>query len=687
MKKTSNRLVLETSPYLLQHAHNPVDWYSWGNEAFEAAIAADKPILVSIGYATCHWCHVMERESFEDEKVARFMNEHFINIKIDREERPDVDAVYMEAVQAIAGNGGWPLNCFLTPQRKPFYGGTYFPPRPMYGRASWSQVLQQLANAWQNQKESVLDQAERLVAMIKRNENLFISQDILQINSEDAFVPETAATIFKSMSRSFDRDHGGFGGAPKFPGTMSLQFLLEYGQLARQQEATDHVMLSLDKMISGGIYDQLGGGFARYSTDQEWLAPHFEKMLYDNALLVNLLSNAFKLSRKKLYKETIHETLEFVLREMTSPEGGFYSAMDADSEGVEGKFYVWDKTEVEAILGDDAGLFCEFYDITEKGNWEYTNILRRLSTFEDFAAAKEIDIEILKSRLARNRLQLKAVRDRRTWPLLDDKIILSWNALMCSAFANASHALREEKYAAVAVRNLHFIWDKMSKEEGGFCHTYKGGVQKYDAFLDDLAFLMQACLDVYQLDFDVLWIERANLLYEEITTRFLDEEDGLFFFTSREEDIDPELIVRKKDLFDNALPSGNSVMARNLQRLWTLTGNVKCRESAILMLKRLQKQAEKYPTSFGMWLSCILAATYSEKEVAVIGRDFKPVSKSILEHFIPFMSIMSSEEADELYPLLKDRPAGNDTLIYVCKHFSCHLPVKVTEEALSLLKD
>ena len=686
MKKISNRLIRETSPYLLQHAHNPVDWYPWGNEAFDAAIAADKPILVSIGYATCHWCHVMERESFEDENIAAFMNEHFINIKIDREERPDVDAVYMEAVQAIAGNGGWPLNCFLTPERKPFYGGTYFPPRPMYGRASWGQVLQQLSNAWLTKKETILDQAERLVAVIARNERLFVNADVFDIQLEEVFVPEKAAAIYDTMSRSFDRNHGGFGQAPKFPGTMSLQFLLEYARLSDRPEAAEFAFFSLDKMIMGGIYDQVGGGFARYATDQEWLAPHFEKMLYDNALLVNLLANAYKISHKELYKETIAETLEWVTREMMSPEGGFYAAMDADSEGVEGKFYVWDKAEVESILGGDSELFCDFYDITEKGNWEYTNILRRLQTFEAFAAEREISVAALKLQFDLNRRQLKEVRDKRIWPLLDDKIILSWNALMCSAFANASQALKEDRYGDIAIANLQFIFDKMSLKAGGFCHTYKNGIQKYDAYLDDLSFLIQACLDVYQISFDTQWIEKAKEILVVVRKDFYDKEDGLFFFTALGKGTEPALIVRKKDLFDNALPSGNSVMARNLQRLWILTGDTECRESAILMLKRLLKQAEKYPTSFSMWLSCILAAIYPAKEVAVIGQAYRGISKSILEHFIPFLSIMASPDKQNGYPLLKDREAGDDTEIYVCEQFTCHRPVKMIEEALSLLK-
>ncbi len=353
---------------------------------------------------------------------------------------------------------------------------------------------------------------------------------------------------------------------------------------------------------------------------------------------------------------------------------------------MEGKFYVWDKAEVVSILGEESDLFCDFYDITEKGNWEYTNILRRLQTFETFAAEKGIPVTKLKQQLAHNRRQLKEVRDKRIWPILDDKIILSWNALMCSAFANASHALKEDRYGDIAIRNLHFIFDKMSLDGGGFCHTYKNGIQKYEAFLDDLSYLIQACLDVYQVSFDAMWIEKAKEILAIVMRDFYDEEDGLFFFTAVGKGAEPDLIVRKKDLFDNALPSGNSVMARNLQRLWILTGDSECRESAILMLKRILKQAEKYPTSFGNWLSCILAAIYPAKEVAVVGKAYLGISKTILEHFIPFLSIMASGDKQQEYPLLKDREAGEETDIYVCEQFSCHRPVKLIEKALSLLK-
>ncbi|HRI58481.1 MAG TPA: thioredoxin domain-containing protein, partial [Saprospiraceae bacterium] len=466
-----NKLQSETSPYLLQHAHNPVDWYAWRPEAFERARAEQKPILVSIGYSTCHWCHVMERESFENEDIAAFMNERFINIKVDREERPDVDAIYMDACQILTGGGGWPLNCFLTPEGKPFYAGTYFPPRPAHNRPSWLQLLQHLANIWETQRDVALDQAEKLTAHIARSDDIFIQKpsnpnpetlkpsnpETLQPSNPPTLKPSNLESIYYQMRERFDRVEGGFGGAPKFPSTMAIQYLLNYHWFTGNPEALEQAVLSLDKMIHGGIYDQLGGGFARYATDREWLVPHFEKMIYDNALLVSVLSEAYKLTGKALYKETIEETLHYVRREMTGADGGFYSAQDADSEGVEGKFYVWDKGEIGEILGGEAQLFCAFYGVTEHGNWEEKNILWRPVSYEAFAAANDTEVGRLKSRLQSGREKLFAVRSKRIWPGLDNKVLLSWNALMTSAYCAAFTALGNEEYRTTAVRNIEFL--------------------------------------------------------------------------------------------------------------------------------------------------------------------------------------------------------------------------------------
>ena len=480
-----NHLQHETSPYLLQHANNPVNWHAWKTAAFERAKLEDKPILVSIGYSTCHWCHVMERESFEDHEVADFMNENFVCIKVDREERPDVDQIYMEACQVMTGGGGWPLNCFLLPDRRPFYAGTYYPPMPAYNRPSWLQVLMNISHAYQHKRDTIGEQAQRLTEIIQNSGNTFTSGNKLRVVSdEQPFSDALLKNIFQNLQKQFDTASGGFGGAPKFPGTMSLNYLFAYHFYFGEKSALDHALLSLDKMAMGGIYDQLGGGFARYATDAKWLVPHFEKMLYDNALLVGVLADAYKITKKELYRETIEETLAWVKREMTSDEGGFYSAQDADSEGVEGKFYVWDKAEVEQVLNGDADLFSKFYDVTEKGNWEEKNILWRKVDFEEFSKEANIPVSDIKSRLAEGRKKLFEVRSRRIWPSLDDKLLLDWNALMCSAFAKAYAALGVEEYRDTAVRNLDFILKKFTQSDGlTLFHTYKSGMAQYDAFL------------------------------------------------------------------------------------------------------------------------------------------------------------------------------------------------------------
>ena len=439
-----NHLIKETSPYLLQHANNPVDWYAWKPEAFARAKAEDKPILVSIGYSTCHWCHVMEHESFENQTVAAFMNAHFVCIKVDREERPDVDQIYMEACQIISGNGGWPLNCFLLPDGRPFFAGTYYPPTSAYGRPSWTQVLKNLSDAYVHKREIVEQQAEQLTDMIRNSDKNHVKNkdnteggnfQTFEGDVTNVFDRDYLNNAFYAMRERFDRVEGGWGGAPKFPSTMSIQFLLDYYFYTKNEEALAHAELSLQKMIQGGIYDQIGGGFARYATDRAWLIPHFEKMLYDNALLISVISDAYKLTKRDIYSETIEETLTFIQREMSHTEGGFFSAYDADSEGVEGKFYVWQKAEIEAALGEEAALFCEFYDVSEEGNWEENNILWRQKSYSEFVTEKGIDATILKEKLRICRKKLFDIREKRIKPGLDDKILLSWNALMISAFA------------------------------------------------------------------------------------------------------------------------------------------------------------------------------------------------------------------------------------------------------------
>jgi uncharacterized protein YyaL (SSP411 family) len=677
-----NQLRHETSPYLLQHANNPVHWYAWKPEAFEKARAEDKPILVSIGYATCHWCHVMERESFEDVEVAGYMNENFVCIKVDREERPDVDQIYMEACQIMSGGGGWPLNCFLTPDGRPFFAGTYYPPVPSYNRPSWLQVLMNISSAYERQRDTVESQANRLTDMIR---NAGGTLTAIRQQAEVPGLPFHAVllqNIFHGLSRQFDHQNGGFGGAPKFPGTMALQFLLQYHYYFRETEALEHVTRSLDKMAMGGIYDQLGGGFARYATDAAWLVPHFEKMLYDNALLVGLLADAYQLTGKPLYRQTMEETLEWVRREMTSSEGGFYSALDADSEGVEGKCYVWDKAEVDAILGADAAVFCAYYGVSEEGNWEHHNILWREKDLASFAREHDLDVQELDTRLSICRQRLFEVRSRRVPPGLDDKILLDWNALMCTAYARAYAATGEASYRESACRALDFLLERLLQPDGiSLYHTYREGKAQYNAFLDDYAFLIEALLEVAQVTYDYRYLQQARQYIEYVLEQFLDREEALFYFTSsRQQDI----LLRRKDLYDSATPSGNSTMVRNLQRAGILLGREDWRELAGRCLLKLRDAVERYPSSFGRWATAMVGEVMGTAEIAVTGAQAFELADQIQREFLPHKVLMATAAPDESFPLLAAKAAG-ETLIYVCRNYACLQPVRTLEEFRKLV--
>ncbi len=678
-----NRLQYETSPYLLQHAHNPVDWYAWKPEAFEKARRENKPILVSIGYSTCHWCHVMERESFEKEDIAAFMNEHFVNIKVDREERPDVDSIHMEACQVISGSGGWPLNCFLTPDGRPFFAGTYYPPQPAYNRPSWIQVLHSMLHHFRDKREVVEEQANRLVEIIKSSESVFLGDSLTQENQRLQFTPVALQNIYYQFEKRFDRENGGFGGAPKFPGSMSLDFLLQYHHYLDEPGALEHVELSLKQMIHGGIYDQLGGGFSRYATDAEWLVPHFEKMLYDNALLGSLLSDVYKLTKKDLYREAIEETLEFIQREMTSEEGGFYAALDADSEGVEGKFYVWDKTEIDQILGEDASLFNDFYQVTEEGNWEETNILWRPQSYGMYALEKGMKPDLFEKQLKVLRDKLFEARKSRIRPHLDDKILLDWNALMCTAYAKAYAALGKPEYKATAEKNLHFLLKKFQQADGiSLYHTYKEGKTQYDAFLDDYANLIEAIFHVYNINFDLDLLEKARQLTDFVIQHFQDAESGLFFFTSENQ---KDILMRRKELYDNATPSGNSTMIHNLLKGAILFNRPDYKEMAVKMLKTMRDAVERYPSSFAHWASAIIPLAYPMPEIAIVGPNALALAKQLNRLYLPNKVIMAATEAQEQYPLLAGRNARGETNIYICRDYACQLPVKTVEEAVKIL--
>jgi uncharacterized protein YyaL (SSP411 family) len=678
MHPYTNRLIHESSPYLLQHAHNPVDWYPWSDEAFEKAKKEDKPVLVSIGYAACHWCHVMERESFENPEVAAIMNEHFVNIKVDREERPDVDHIYMDAVQAITGSGGWPLNVFLTPDRQPFYGGTYFPPQKAFNRPSWRDILFFIADAYKNRKKEIIEQAQNLTDHLQTSNSFGLSRP-----QDNAFDSSKIDDAFKNIMKTADREWGGFGRAPKFPQTFTINFLLAYADVKDNEEALEQALLSLDKMIYGGIYDQAGGGFARYSTDTEWLAPHFEKMLYDNALLVSTLTETYQLTRNETYKEVIEETLVFIERELMHKDGGFYSALDADSEGEEGKFYVWNYEEVKAVLKEDFEIFSEYFDITPKGNWEHKNILRVKKPLKLFSEEKNIPIENLQSIIKRGKEKLIAERSKRIRPGLDDKIILGWNALMNTGYSKAYAATSNPHYREVAEQNMEFLLSAYESENGLLNHTWKNGEAKYPAFLDDYANLISALLELAQVTGNNNYVDKAKAFCDTVVENFSDEASVLFFYTHKGQ---ADVLVRKKELYDGATPSGNAVMAYNLYRLSIFFDIREWRDRAEQMAKSLAEVVIKYPTSFGVWLSLLFEMAEGTKEIAVLGKDCEKTLQEVLGIYISHKVIQAAKTPLSGYPLLSDKPETSENRIYLCENYACRQPVNTIPEFVSLLQ-
>jgi len=675
-----NALINESSPYLLQHAHNPVNWYPWGEEALQKAVDEDKPILVSIGYAACHWCHVMERESFEDEATAALMNEHFINIKIDREERPDLDHIYMDAVQAMAGSGGWPLNAFLTPDKKPFYGGTYFPPKAVMNRPSWKEVLTAVAEAFKNQRTDIEEQASGL------------TQHLLQANSFGINANPQAIDIgqidaaCENLLRQADKQWGGFGAAPKFPQTFSIQFLLRYYTFEKERnpqlaaDALKQALVSLDKMIEGGIYDQIGGGFARYSTDPEWLAPHFEKMLYDNALLVTALSEAYAITQNEYYQRTIDHTLKFAERELLDKSNGFYAALDADSEGEEGKYYVWRLEEIQELLGVDAAVYCDYYNISASGNWEHKNILRVLEPLPVFAANRQYKIEDLQLLLDRCNTKLLTAREQRVKPALDDKIILGWNALMNTAYSKAYAATGNKEYRQKAIDNMDFLLSAFQTTEGNWQHVWKNGIAKYPAFLDDYAYLIQALLQLHKISANTDYLVRAKELCEKVIADF-SEPEGYFYYTPEQQ---TDIIVRKKEVYDGATPSGNSVMAQNLLELGLLFDRKDWQERSYQITKGLSSVAVKYPTSFGVWLASLYQQLAGTKEIVLIGNFERSLSELLAQPL--FHSVMmAAHQPDESFPLLKDKTADQELALFLCENYACQRPVFSVNDLLKQL--
>lgn len=670
----TNRLKNETSPYLLQHANNPVDWYAWGEEALALAKQNDKPILVSIGYSACHWCHVMERESFEDESTAALMNEYFINIKVDREERPDVDHIYMDAVQAMTGSGGWPLNVFLTPDLKPFYGGTYFPPERAYNRMSWKEVLSAVHKTFLEKRDDIESQAQNLTEHIG-NANTFIAGSVDEFQKEDLF--KMSANILAQA----DTVWGGFGRAPKFPHTFVIQYLLRDFHFFNNQLSLDQALLSLDKLIQGGIYDHLVGGFARYSTDEKWLAPHFEKMLYDNALITQTLCEAYRITQKEAYRDVIIQTFGYIRSEMMSDEYGFYSAYDADSEGVEGKYYTWTKKEIEQLLKNDSGLFCEVFNITDHGNWEETNILWLPDSLQSVAAKYAINETDLKSKLDNCKQILLSERVKRTKPLLDDKQLLSWNALMNACCSDIYATLQSEEAKTVAIANMDFMLKKFFTDS--FKHSYKKSEAKVPAFLEDYAYLIRALISIQEITGDTSYLNKAKQLTEQVISEFSDEEGLMFYFTSAEQ---KDIIVRKKEVYDGATPSANAVMSENLIWLGKIFDEPEWTQRGIKMFQSLKKPVVQYPTSFGHWSKLVIENFFGIDEVAIVGKQPLPLTQEYLAMFHPnrILQVSNAENID--FPLLRNKLVEELTKIYVCKAYTCKSPVTKINEVRELIR-
>lgn len=677
-----NRLARESSPYLLQHANNPVDWYPWGEEALTKAKAEDKPIFLSIGYSACHWCHVMEHESFEDARIAAVMNEHFVNIKVDREERPDLDSIYMDAVVALTGHGGWPMSVFLTPEGVPFYGGTYFPPAPRYGMPSFEQVLHTITHVYHHQKDDVNKNGSVLMA------RLGASIPLQAGGSLDPAVPELA---LQNLTRTFDWTHGGFGGAPKFPQPMTYDFLLRAYYRNRRANVLEMVELTLQKMALGGMYDQLGGGFHRYSTDNAWLVPHFEKMLYDNALLARLYLHTYQLTGKPFYRRIVEETLDYVVREMTHPDGGFYSTQDADSEGEEGKFFLWSPEEVKAILGEREGrLFCIAYDVSARGNFEGKSILNLPLPVDKVAQNAGLSFPELEDMLKQGRAKLFAVREQRIKPGRDEKIVTAWNGLMVAALAEAARVLKRPDYAEVAIRNADFVLSTMQKD-GRLFRTWKAepGQAKLMGYLEDYAFYAEGLLALYQTTFDPRWFQAARTLMDVVLEHFQDEENGGFFDTADDHE---RLVTRPKSLQDNATPCGNSMAVRVLLLLAAYTGQPQYETPALKALTALQGPMTQYPGAFAHWLGALEFIITSPKEVAIIGplgrEDTMALIQTALLPYRPNQVVAATDEGQTTgHPeLVETRPKQADqATAYVCQHFACQQPVTTTEALAALL--
>lgn len=672
--KFTNRLSEASSPYLQQHAHNPVDWFPWGKEALERAKKEDKPIIVSIGYSACHWCHVMERESFENEDIAAIMNEHFVCIKVDREERPDVDQVYMDAVHAMGLQGGWPLNAFLLPDQRPFYGGTYFPAQ------GWAQLCNQIGKVFKEQREELEKSAEGFMQTIGRSE---VEKYGLE-STKSQFTKEKLHEMAKKFAENFDLNKGGNNRAPKFPMPVTYGFLLREGVINQNQESLDHVERTLNHMAWGGLYDQVGGGFTRYSTDMDWFVPHFEKMLYDNGQLVSLYTEAYQVFKHPLYKQTVYQTIDWLEREMTSSENGFYSALDADSEGEEGKFYLWTEAEFKTIIGPDADLMMDFYNITS-GNWEpQKNIPFKSDNNSDFAKRNNLELDELEDIIKSTNIKLLQERAKRIRPGLDDKILTGWNGLMLKGLCDAFAVFGEEKFLTLALKNAQFILDNVY-ENGHLKRNFKDNKATIGAYLEDYAAVIKAFIALYEVTFDEAWLSHAKALTETTISEFFDKDEELFYFTSNTAEA---LIARKKEVFDNVIPSSNAMMATNLFHLGMLLDIEEYTAKANVMLQRIDRVVTMAPQDLGHWASFYSQRTYPTAEIAIVSDEPIVDMHKINEQFIPNKVLVGKKSGDssELALLEGRQLINNESTFYLCYNKACQLPVNNANQIFKQLE-
>jgi len=673
--KMSNNLINETSPYLLQHAYNPVDWNPWNKQYLEKAKKENKLVVISIGYSSCHWCHVMEEESFEDSLVARIMNEKYISIKVDREERPDVDQVYMNAVQLMTGSGGWPLNVVTLPDGRPIWGGTYFP------KDQWINALTQISDLYNKEPEKFINYADTLEKGIK-------SLDIITTNDNQELASIDIDQHIGSLVNKIDKKNGGFSGAPKFMMPNNIHFLLRSAYQNNDKETLELVNLTLEKMAYGGVYDQIGGGFSRYSTDEKWHIPHFEKMLYDNAQLISLYSDAYLITNNELYKNVVYETISFVLKELTNSNGGFYSSIDADSKSLDGKenegaYYVWKEDELKKLLKDEFVIFSDYYNINKYGYWEDNNyVLIKNKSDATFAKAHNLSKKQVSKKIDAWKKILIEARDKRSMPNIDDKILTSWNGLMINAFVDAYRVFNDKNFLDVASSSAEFIVKNMKKTDGGLYHSHKDGKSKINGYLEDYAASIQAFLNLYENTLDEKWLNTSNDLMKYTYENFFNAETNMFYFTSK---LDDKLISRTVEFRDNVIPSSNSIMANNLFKLSHYFDNKKYLNSSQQMVNNIKDQIELYPGGFSNWMNLILNINKNFYEIAIVGSKAIEKIKELNTNYLPNKIIVGSIESNPL-PLLKNRFVEGETYIYVCVNKACKMPVKTVKEALKLIE-